>query len=203
MAMNQNTDDIKRAKEVLKVLDEQIQKGPWDKSILLSVTGKKLKEFRHLLREALDVSDKADLSHTHLAGRMAKRTGLKEVFVSIYNADGRNLKKWEHLLANISTQVISRPVYFEEKYAREVIRAKVNKKSEAYIAVYIPSEDILKPAGAKNAMTDRMGHELVQLKDDAIKHGTITRFMHISGNYAYRDGHLVREGDVDFMEFSN
>ena len=135
----------------------------------------------------------------HLANRVAERTGQQEVFISLYNADGGNLQKWAKLLQGVSRQVVTRPIYAQEKEICALIRSKLNKKNEAYLAVYIDRDDVIEMAEDK-APKDRLGHHLLVTKDGAIKLENVTRFIHESGQYILKDGQLIRQGDAQYVD---
>lgn len=195
-------DDIilKGGKKLLAVLDEAIEKGPWDKTIFLRAAGKKLREFRFRLRASLQIDDPDASKGKDLADRIADRAGQTEVYVYLYNADGQNLEKWSKLVATLRMQAVSRPVYSRENDIQELIRSKPNKNNEAYVAVYVSKEDIVTPK--ESSPKDKFGNDLLLLKDKAVKVENISRFMHVTGEYAFEAGQLIRKGDIQYMDFS-
>ena len=193
---------IDAAKKFLTVLDGAIEKGPWEKTILLRATGKKLRELRFRVRTALGEKAEPDTDGPkHLADRIAERVGQLEVYVYLYNADGQSIAKWEKLILSLRAQSVSRPIYTNERDVREFIRSKPNKVNEGYAAIYINKDDIIEPVNTEPPR-DKLGNPLLLAKDTAVKANNVTRFTHISGQYALKDGRLVREGDINYMDFT-
>ena len=108
------------------------------------------------------------------------------------DTEGRNLKKWEIVLANLPRQIIGRPIYKREKDIKETINTKENPVNDAYVIAYVTEMDILKPSFRDKALVDRFGHELLRLKDNILKVENITKLVHQTGNYTYRKGLLTK-----------
>lgn len=193
---------IDKAKKMLEVLEEALEKAPWEKSILLRATGQKLRELRSRLRTAL--GDKAtpetDGPNT-LADRIAERVGQVEVYVYLYNADGQSIPKWEKLISTLKSQSISRPIYANEKDVQEFIRSKPNKLNEGYVSIYVNKDDIVEPVNTAPPK-DKLGNPLIMTKDNAVKPENVTRFVHFTGQYILQDQKLVRQGDASYMDFT-
>ncbi len=84
---------------------------------------------------------------------------------------------------------------------RALIRSKVHKINEAYIAVYVSKTDIIPPVEKDQIAHDRLGHELLKIKEGAIKPENITRFMHATGQYVFKDNQLIKQGELEYMDF--
>jgi intracellular multiplication protein IcmQ len=176
---------------ILKALNEAIDNGPWDKSNFLKVIGKNLTEIREDFLNQMGASSKAQLkADSHLANRIALRSGQQEVYVSLYSADGTNMQSWERIVANLPRQMISRPIYAAEEDIKEVLKIKENKPNEAYVAIYINQSDIL-PLSPDKVALDKLGKSLLSLKDKTLILDNISRFVHISGVYSYSQGRLT------------
>ena len=177
---------------ILKALDDAIEHGPWDKSNFLRVIGKNLREIRdgfanQLYAPGQDTSKIA----SHLANRIALRSGQQEIFVALYSSDGANIQSWERILVNLPKQMISRPIYASEEDIKALIRTKENKTNEAYVSMYISQGDILQMSADKIPV-DKLGKPLLTLKDKSLSLDNINRFVHISGTYQYGQGRLVK-----------
>lgn len=211
--MDNNEEQRKKARHLLKKLDETIEKGPWDKSIFLGVIGKKLKDIRFNFKNRLrfldpsfeEAEETPEASAAAAAAVMAEQRapakleeGYVAAFVALYNADGASLPKWEKILVSLDKQVVTRPVYGSENAIRAVMRSKTTRYNDAYAAFFVKKEDIVEPAGA--SPLDRLGNPLLILQDSALKVSNITRFHHTSGVYQFRNNTLVRVGDVDFND---
>lgn len=178
---------------ILNALDEAINNGPWDQSNFLRAIGKNLNDIRENFVNQLDTRTRQQIkADTHLANRMALRSGQQEVFVSLYSADGTNLQSWEKIVANLPRQMISRPIYANEENVRELIKTKENKQNEAYLGIYINQTDII-PLSPDKALSDKLGNALLTLKDKTLDLENISRFVHITGIYQFDRGRLLKE----------
>lgn len=177
---------------ILKALNDAIEKGPWEKSNFLKVIGKNLTEIRDGFLNQLGASSHAQLkAESHLANRIALRSGQQEIYVSLYSADGVNIQSWEKIVFNLPRQMISRPIYADEADIKALLKTKENKQNEAYVAIYINQFDIL-PLSADKAPVDKLGKTLLSLKDKTLNLDNISRFVHASGVYRYERGRLVK-----------
>lgn len=177
---------------ILNALDALVEQGGWNSSEFLRVIGKKLRAIRDDFssRAVVLSPDKSKIT-SHLANRVALRSGQQEVFVALYSADGANLQAWERIVINLPKQMISRPIYGNEEDINQAIRAKENKVNEAYVAVYVAQGDVL-PMGDKTPL-DKLGQSLLTLKDKSLNLENINRFIHSSGIYQYAHGRLVKD----------
>lgn len=197
--MAEKNQEHKQNIAILKALNEAIENGPWDVTVFFQAMRNKLVEIRDRFKQDVNLEDINDSSMAGtLFGRIAKRSGITEVYVLLYNADGTNLAKWENILRTISTHTVSRPIYNLEKNARSALRAAVTKPNEAYISVFIPEEDIM-PTQSGRIAHDRYGHEILNLKEGAIKAENIHQFIHVSGRYDYDNNKLVWHSVIDFL----
>lgn len=189
-----------QAHAILEALDEAIETGPWDESNFLRVIGKNLREIRnkfasHLSGVETEANKPKIERHSHI-NRISQRTDHQEVFISLYSSDGSNIQSWERLLATLSRQIISRPIYADEEAVRTIIKSKENKENEAYVAIYINQADILNIPEDKIPF-DKFGKPLLSLKDRAISLDNITRFVHTSGTYHYFKGRLLKNTQAE------
>ena len=177
---------------ILKALNDAIEKGPWQQSNFLKVIGKNLIERRDGFLNQLGASSQAQLkAESHLANRIALRSGQQEVYVSLYSTDGINLQSWERIVANLPRQMISRPIYADEEDVKAALKIKENKQNEAYVAIYINQSDILALSPDK-ASVDKLGKVLLSLKDKTLNLDNISRFVHLSGVYRFANGRLIK-----------
>lgn len=179
---------------LIRELDDLITKGNWDGSLFYQSIGRKLREFSEQYKKELNIQpeDIIPVTPTEMMDIVKQKSGLVEIYVSVYCTEGRNIKKWELVLSNLLRQIVSRPIYKREKDIRDVINSKENAINDAYVVAYVTEMDILKPSFRDKALLDRFGHELMRLKDDALKSENITKLMHQSGEYAYRKGNLIK-----------
>lgn len=177
---------------ILKALNDAIETGPWEKSNFLKAIGKHIIEIRDNFLKQLGASSQAQLkAESHLANRIALRSGQQEVYVSVYSSNGINIQTWDRIVANLPRQMISRPIYADEEDVKAIIKIKENKQNEAYVAIYINQSDIL-PLSPDKSSVDKLGKVLLSLKDKTLYLDNISRFVHISGIYQYVNGHLIK-----------
>ncbi|KTD39992.1 Dot/Icm secretion system protein IcmQ [Legionella parisiensis] len=191
--MEKNNFTKEHNEAILKALDYAIENGPWDKSNFLRSIGNRLIGIRDNFAKKISARSQAQIrADTHLANRLALRSGQQEVFVSLYSSDGSNLQSWERIIANLPRQMISRPIYANEDQVKALIKSKENKQNEAYVGIYINQNDIIR-LSADKTLIDKLGSPLLTLKDRALDVENITRFVHLSGNYKYSRGRLSKE----------
>lgn len=178
---------------VLKALDEAIKNGPWEQSNFLRAIGQNLNKIRENFVSQLDTRTQQQIkADSHLAERMAVRSGKQEIFVSLYSADGSNLQSWEKIVANLPRQMISRPIYADEDHVRNLIKMKENQHNEAYVAVFINLTDII-PLPPDKVLVDKLNNPLLALKDRVLEIENISRFVHFTGVYQFDRGRLIKE----------
>lgn len=180
-------------KRLIEILDEIIEKGHWEDTLFLQVTGKKLREFRERLKNELELpSAVQSLESTHPHAHLSKQQTAQNhrVFILLYCSEGNNLKQWENVINSLESHSMTRPIYKNETDIQTVIRNKSNKQNDAYIALNISENDI-SPHFTTKISVDRYGNELIVLREGAIKLENIAHFMHISGYYIFQDGKLI------------
>lgn len=181
-----------QSEAILKALNDAIEKGPWDQSNFLKLIGKNLHQIRDNFLSKLGARTQAQLkADSHLANRIALRSGQQEVYVSLYSSEGHNIQFWEKIVANLPRQMISRPIYADEEDMKAILKLKENKINEAYVAIYINQSDILALSADKTSV-DKLGKPLLSLKDKTLNLDNISRFVHQSGVYRYERGRLIK-----------
>ena len=179
-------------KAILQALNDAIEKGPWQQSNFLRVIGKNLVEMRDGFISQLNAGSQAQLkAASHVANRIALRSGQQEIYISLYSSDGLNLQSWEKIIANLPKQMISRPIYADEEDMKAILKTKENKQNEAYVAIYINQADILLVSSDK-ASVDKLGKTLLNLKDKTLNLSNISRFVHLNGIYGYANSRLIK-----------
>lgn len=179
---------------ILKALNDALEEGPWDESNFLKVIGKNLRDIRDRFESQLSTAGESEEHMANLASRIALRSGQREVFVALYSSGGGQLASWERILSNLPRQMISRPIYANEKDVKEMIGSKENKLNEAYVSIYVHQNDLL-PVDSEKTPVDKLGKPLLTLKDKSLKLDNINRFVHVSGIYKYVGGRLKKVED--------
>ena len=188
-------DDIteEQVNAILKALDKALENGPWEDSNFLRVIGKNLKQIRdNFASEIMTVKAEKESVRSSLTSQTLQRKDQQEVYVSLYTTGGEVLQAWERVIANLSRQIISRPVYANEEDVQQLIKSKENKLNEAYVAIFINQSDLLNPSVDK-IPKDRFGKSLLMLKDKAVNVANISRFVHLSGDYTLVKGRLIKK----------
>lgn len=179
-------------RSIQKAFDHAINNGPWQESNFLRTMGKRLEKIRDdFLLEIGQNPSSSDVAAKHAATQLAHRSGKKEIYIALYSSNGAQLSAWEKLIANLPRQLVSRPIYAEEKDIVDLIKSKSIPQNEAYICALIHEDDI-KSVPEDKIPRDRLDHPLITVKDRAISLDDISRFVHISGTYQYLEGHLVK-----------
>ena len=176
--------------DIIRALDKLIAEGHWEGGLFFQAAGKQLRDLSAQLKEELQIDTDAQTAATEMKDLVKQHSGLVEIFISVYNADGRNIGKWELVLSNLIKQLISRPIYKREKDIKDSINAKENPINDAYAVAYINEMDILTPSFRDKKPLDRYGHELLIIKENGLKPENITKLVHLTGEYTYHKGSL-------------
>lgn len=187
---------------IAEALDKALKDGPWDESSLLKIVGKNLNNIKEKFVYKAEDGDASGKIKAHLANRIALRKGQQEVFIRVYSTDGNNISSWEKILANLPKQLISRPIYGNEKDIKAILKSKDNHINEAYVSIYVNKSDILS-VEAERTPVDKLGKPLLQLKDKALKLDNVHYFMHTTGVYKYENGRLIKDNQAHKNNHSN
>lgn len=192
-------DDLtkEQSDNILQALDNALEKGPWQETNFLRAIGKKLQGIRDNYAGYLQQANekKSEETSKHASVRAVQKDE-REVFMVLYSSSGANLVAWERLLANLPAQMISRPIYGNEKEAQAIIKTKTTPINEAYVSIIVKENDVL-PVHADKQSEDKLGTKLLSLKDNSLKVANIRQFIHSSGVYWYHRGHLIKKNSAD------
>ncbi|MDF1757696.1 MAG: Dot/Icm secretion system protein IcmQ [Legionellaceae bacterium] len=182
----------KTAKDFVSALDKAIASGSWDETNFVLILGKKLRAMRDDVAQQVQQSEgDSELNSGYLARQLAMKESHVEVFVSLFSIEGVKLQSWEQIVINLRRHMVSRPVYATEEEIISIIKTKEKKINEAYVSIFVKEEDILKIRSDK-VPVDKLGQKMMVLKDDAIALENINRFVHLSGEYRYSRGRLLK-----------
>lgn len=185
-------EELRANLEVLKELDELLADGPWEHNLFFKGIGKKLKDARDHFVAELGLEQKTVATPTE---QDQTNSDYQEVYVSLYQAEGANIAKWQTVVNSLAGFNITRPIYKNESDIKNAIRAKSFQQNDAYIAMRVPKDYVLTPFNTP--ATDRNGFELVVLKEGTMKLENITRFVHQSGEYEFRNYGLHKKPSTD------
>ncbi len=179
--------------EILKILDDMLEKGPWEESNFLKLIGKNISNIRSDFLKHIELSDMESLQ------KISKQpsnnnTEQQEIYISLYSSLGDKLISWERILLNLPRQTVSRPIYENEEDVKAAIRSRGNSVNEAYVAVQINKNAILMVDQDKTPV-DKLGKPLLTLKDNAISLDKVHYFTHLSHRYEWSGGKLISKPD--------
>ena len=187
------TDELtpEETKEILEALNAALDKGPWKKSIFLRAIGKKLEGVREEFKSGL-VDETALIANQELAKEVKPKSDKTMIFISLYNAQGKQIERWEQLIGALLLQTLTRPTYRQERDIQEAISITGSAEAQGYVSVEVKETDILTIPEGK-APKDRRGVKLLSLRKNALKPENIQRFYHSSGVYAFEAGKLIKQ----------
>lgn len=177
------------ANDIIETVDRILAAGDWDDSLFLRSTVKPLKQIREdamVVREELIAREEND-------GELPEpivADNAQRLYLSLYQADGHDLKKWAAQLSSIASYMVGRPIYAMEQDVQSALRQKLSQASEAYAVVSIDSTHIIKNDFA-SVRKDRWGHELVNIEAGSLTSASIIEFVHDGRRYHFRQGQLV------------
>lgn len=173
---------------IIAAVDHVLAGGDWDDSLFLRNTIKPLKKIRdHAveLRQSFDTVNGVKKMVPPEAGENCVK-----LYVSLYQANGHDMKKWADQLSSLGRYMIGRPIYQKEHHVVQAVRKKLSQTSEAYVVAAVDQSKIISAEHSK-LRTDKLGNELVTLAPDAISASNILEFVHQSKRYCYCDHRLV------------
>ncbi len=179
-------DELEGSRKLISILDELLNSDDWESSLLLRTAKKHLNALKD---EAKQIADSLDGREEREQVDCSLKEGHIKVYVSLYQTEGARLKIWHDMLKSLSEYSTSRPVYKDEEQVRTAIRSKPDMQRHAYAVVIISESGIIhfeKPA------VDRLGQELLTLKDSVIETKNIIEFIHANEKrYKFRNDTLV------------
>jgi Dot/Icm secretion system protein IcmQ len=169
----ENEQALEDTKQIVDILDNLLKHDYWESSFYLKVAKKRLNDIREDARAYLHTLDK-DIEQKQMQ-EIAIPPGCIKAFISVYQSEGNSLKQWLVTLKSLIKHSVTRPVYRREQDVREIIRNKPDPTRLGYAVIIVNEKDILPLA---KAPTDKIGHELIMLKENAIKVENIIEFVH-------------------------
>lgn len=177
---------LKTCNEVIEICQRLLAAGAWHESNFLRTVIRPVEdtlESMQMIRENLQSGETAEELSCHV-----NASGMVEVFISIYQADGRDLKKWELLIKSLPDYLLGRPVYSSEDKVKAFIRSKSDRSTEAYVKALVPKGAIVQSVLA--VKKDRLGHVLINLSPGALKKEYISEFYHLNHCYPFKNNRL-------------
>jgi len=184
-----NTEDYLAFNDaIIAAIDDVLEAGDWDDSLFLKNTVKPLKQIKE---EALQLQKAAKQASGEEAITLRELDDDEMlVYISVFQSEGHDIRKWELQLSSLQSHLLGRPVYRAEVDAQKVIRQKLVQISEAYVVVAIKKSDV-QDFAYQAKRVDRHGNILLTLKEKAVKPENIFKFVHQGKVYYFLDGKLV------------
>jgi len=178
--------------KLLDAFDKLLASGDWEASLYLKATKKRILKLREqteaLLKEAQVIQAGGSEEQEGVGKKLA--AGQRKVYISLYQAEPDNLSKWKNILKSLPMLSISRPIYAEETHVHSMIRNKDAPQKEAYAVLLVDESDIIHAYHGK-ALADKLGNELLTLKQRAVRLDHIIEFVHGAKHYLYKGNELI------------
>jgi len=182
--------ELKAVKDLIRLLDETLASGGWQETFLLRSIEKKIKTLRDEAEQLQKQYHEETLAKSLGAAKGASMSSYLTVYISVFQQEFADLRKWERTLKSITDYSITRPVYKDESHVKELIRGRPDPNKEGYVEVLVKTEDVIKGFAGKPT-ADKSGYELVNIKEGGVKPVGIKRFVLGSRAYEFVDGKLV------------
>jgi len=181
---NINTDEIK--KNIVDKFDDVLEKGDWESSLFFQTIGKRLRALREqaITDLGMDATQQTQQAEKKVEETIADDEML--VYISLYQADGKNIQKWQMLIKALTGAGISRPVYQQKEDLEELIRHKVDSQKEAYVIARVKKENLLR--GPEKGLQDRLGHPLLTLREGSLTLENMVEFIYEGKHYMLDEG---------------
>lgn len=173
--------------KIIKSLENIIQNGRWEGSLFLKNILKRLQKYRESIEIQEELETSEAISETSTIPE--QKEGYERIYIELYQAACENLSNWAKTIKDLSRHYVSRPIYKNEQDVQELIRSK-RSRTDAYVTVWVKKKDIvILPPQLRTK--DRLGHELIKVKENSIELENIIEFVHDKISYLYSDGQLI------------
>lgn len=185
---NINTAEIKQ--NVINKFDHVLENGDWESSLFFKTIGKRLQELRAEAVAVFGMTEKQGHEAQVSTDSISVADDETLVYISLYQADGKNMQKWQTAIKALKGSNICRPTYPEKAHLEEMIRHKADPQKEAYVIARVKKEDLL-PSPEKG-LQDRFGHALVTLREGVLTVENMVEFVHEGTHYRLDEGIISR-----------
>lgn len=173
---------------IIAASNQLLKANDWDSSLFLRNTLnpiKKIRDYALELQAELEGSNpRADIVSTPLSNDQVK------LYVSLYQANGHDLKAWALQLASIANHLIGRPVYESEESVISAIRPKLSQVSEAYAIVFVEKSKII-GEDQMRPRKDRFDNRIINLLPNALTGENVREFVHLQKRYYFKNLQLI------------
>lgn len=194
MSQNNFEQHVEFNRELLAILDELLAAGDWESSLFLKVASKRVKALRD---EAEALLIQATTEQENKTNKDTLREGHVKVFISLYQSDGDDMRKWQNTLKGLALNNVGRPVYQNREDVQASMRARGNPACEGYAIVQIKNTDLIQMPDGRMPK-DRYGNALLTVREKAVALDNIQEFVHAGKQvYDFHEGKLVFKGVLE------
>lgn len=174
------------AKQLREIIENILSASDWEASIFLKQSAAKL---RNLLVESdrlckvFSVQKNTVVQKNNTIKNIKQEIplGFVQVYVLLYQTSGDNLDAWYENIKSLTAYSANRSVYKNQSHIEEFIRSKKsNIICNGYVVVNVKNSDFY---NIEAPSFDMYNHELVVLKEDAIKLENIVEFVLANKQY--------------------
>lgn len=182
------------SKKLKEILNDVLAIGDWNSSVFLKTSALKLND---IICKAEKLSGNVEVLDENIGSNQRSSNeqvlGVSRVFVLLYQVDGSNLQGWYSNIKTLLEYGVSKSVYQDENYAKELVRSKtLNIERNGYVIVDVKDDDFY-----QTDKLDAFGHQLFALRENAIKLEKVIEFIHANKKrYVIRNNELVLLGDI-------
>ena len=174
--------------DIINICDDILNAGDWEHSAFLRQVITPVVETRQSMLDAkvAEIEGKRAAE----AEVCSSVSGMQEVFIALYQADGHNIAQWELILRSLPRFMLGRPVYATEDCVIAFVKSKEDRSSEAYAKVLVNPNAIIDDTGAVRC--DRIGQELLNISQGSLLVENIRSFHHMGTSYKFNGKDLVQ-----------
>lgn len=173
---------------IIVAVDQVMSTNDWEDSLFLRNTIKPLQTIRENAVELREILKNEAKTNTLM--HPAIKEECINLYISLYQADGHDMKQWASQLSTLSSHMVGRPVYDNEEAVLKAIRVKLSQTSEAYVVIAVDKAKIISRDFSR-PRKDRLGNSLVNLVPGAIDSKNIIEFVHQGKRYYFHNNRLV------------
>ncbi len=173
---------LQLSQDIVATVERMLAAGDWQTSQFMRNLAEPLRELMTKAQDTAAQLQRARQAQAHPV--TALQPDECHVYISLYQAEGHDLKKWEAQLRSIDAYLVGRPIYKHEEEIRSMIRQKLVGVSEAYAVAVVPKRAIMDNSFTAKK-TDRLGFELLTVEPTALGPDNVIAFVHLNKRYYF------------------
>ena len=191
-----DSDVFSFAANTVEKLKKLLKSEFWGRSFLLKHKRKKAEETLNEFEESMgDLKDRVlNVDNVVEKKRQSMKIpeGDKLVYISLYQASGKDIMMWQITCNAIATCGFGRPIYLEEEKAQQWVKSKGAGNTDGYAVVHVPESSIILLDKDERPMYDGLENQVVHIKPGNLAPENIVKFVHYNQDgYYFIDGKLV------------